>query len=129
MGTQDGKSPISGNLIAGSSNDAIELDGNSAPILITVQSNDFLNSPSNTHNTCLKLLQALISALRLRNLFVGERIGCYEGGLPASRSTLTATCSLPFTIAVSIPHPMARSVTTESWTLIGPHDRNRHLAP
>ena len=86
-----GQSRISGNLIVGSSDDAIELDGNHAPILIdgnlvvnayanisyplpggpiTVMGNLFLNGPANGHNTWLKLLHGPISSLRLRdNLF------------------------------------------------------------
>ncbi len=103
--TSSGKSRISGNLIAGSSDDAVELDGNKAPILIdgnllvnafanisgtplpggpvTVTGNLFLNGPANGHNAWLKLLDGPISALRLRdNLFIGEWIGWYRGQDP-----------------------------------------------
>ncbi len=105
IATSSGQSRISGNLIAGSSDDAIELDGNHAPILIdgnlvvnafanisatplpggpvTVTGNLFLNGPANGHNTWLKLLDGPISSLRLRdNLFVGEWIGWYHGQDP-----------------------------------------------
>ena len=102
IATTSGKSFIQGNLIAGSSDDAIELDGNSAPILIdgnlvvsafvhisvsplpggpvTVRNNLFLNGQTYGHNAWLKLLKGPFSALRLRNnLFVGETIGWYKG--------------------------------------------------
>ena len=126
LATQTGQTRVSGNLIAGSSDDAIELDGNSAPILIdanlvvnsfagisatplpggpvTLQGNLFLNGPSNGHNTWLKLLQGPIAALRLRdNLFVGEWIGWYGGG--AAGEPLNSHKNRLFAVHRFGPHP------------------------
>jgi hypothetical protein len=99
-----GRNVVSNNLIAGSTDDALELDGTRAEVSITgnlvagsfanlsfspmprgqvgVHGNLFLNGPANGHNTWLKLLGGSSCGLRLsRNLFVGEWIGWYDGGI------------------------------------------------
>lgn len=142
LATQTGHTLVAENVIVGSSDDAIELDGNRAPITfasnlvansfvgisatpllsgpVSFQGNLFLNGPRNGHNTWLKLLQGPIAALHLRrNLFVGEWVGWYRGGAPGER--LDSSGNSVYARHLFGPHPAPDSALL--------HDRLVHLSP